>query len=682
MKFDPVPKISLDYIPFRGGLDVVTPPLSIDPGAVRASQNFECDINNGRVRCTGYERFDGRPSPSAGLYSIIDITLTGAISVGDTITGVTSAATGVVLAVVAGYLVITKIVGVFVSGETLNVGGLPQATTTTIARANGASTALLHAQYKNLTADNYRADIQVVPGSGEVLGVKQLAGVKYAFRNNAGGTAALMYKATTSGWTLIAFGEEISFTNANTSVTDADTLTQGGVTATIARVVVETGTLLSGVNTGRLIITGRAGGNYGAGAATSTGGGALTLDAIQTAITLLPGGRFEFDNSNFGGAANTTKMYGCDGVNRGFEFDGTTFVPIDTGMTADTPSHVRAHKNQLFFSFVGSVQHSSPGAPYMWSVITGASEIAMGDTVTGFMPQPGSENNGALAIFARNKTAVLYGSGSLDWQMVTFDQESGAYPHSIQHIGQTIVMDDRGITSLQTTQAFGNFSGSALSKYVKTWLNDKRTKIIASCIARDKNQYRLFFTDDYAMYVTLDNNKVVGMMPQLFKHDVACVTSDETTDGTEEIFFGSDTGYVYQMERGTSFDGDAIEAYMFLPYNNSKSPRTNKRYRRAMFEVSGSGYSEFTFSYELGYNSTLIEQPDYQTVVTGFSITSWDSFVWDAFVWDGVTLIPSTAYMSGTAENVSLIIRTMSDYYVPMKFSGTILHYTPQRLIR
>lgn len=683
IKTPPLPPTRLNYIPFSGGLDVVSPPLMMHPGSVRASQNYECDINGGRVRCTGYERFDGQAKPSDGIYSILNITLTGSVSVGDTITGVTSGATAKVLAVVAGYLVITKIaVSTFVSGEVLNVSGTPQATTTSVAMANGAATTLLDAQYTNLAADSYRADIAAVPGSGNVLGVEQLGGIKYAFRNNAGGTAAAMYKATAAGWSLVSLGEEISFTNANTSVTDADTLTQGGVTATIARVVVETGTLLSGVNTGRLILTGRAGGNFAAGAATSTGGGALTLSGAQSAITLLPNGRYEFDLANFGGAANTTKMYGCDGVNRGFEFDGTTFVPIATGMTSDAPSHVRAHKNQLFFAFVGSVQHSAPGAPYAWSVITGAGELAMGDSVTGFMPQPGSEANGALAIFTRNTISILYGSSVLNWQLITYRQETGAYAHSIQYIGSTLMFDDRGITTLQTSQNFGNFADATLSKLVQTWLNERRTKIVASCIARDKNQYRLFFTDDYALYVTIYNNKVVGMMPQLLRHSVKCISSRETTDGSEEIFFGSDDGFVYQMERGTSFDGDPIEAFMYLPYNNAKSPRVNKRYRRAMFEISGSGYAEFSFGYELGYNSTLIQQPASQSITTGFSSTNWDAFVWDAFVWDGQTLMPSVAYMAGAAENVSLVIRSSSDYFSPTRFSAAILQYTSQGLIR
>ena len=94
----------------------------------------------------------------------------------------------------------------------------------------------------------------------------------YCLRQN-GGTVTL-YKQSGAGWTAVAMLYEVAFSNANTNVNDGDTLTQGGVTATIRRVVVETGTLVSGVNTGRLITTAPGGGNFVAGAATSTGAGA------------------------------------------------------------------------------------------------------------------------------------------------------------------------------------------------------------------------------------------------------------------------------------------------------------------------------------------------------------------------------------------------------------------------
>jgi hypothetical protein len=165
------PRVVPDFVAFGGGLDIVTPPLFMPSGFARAAQNYEADSNGGYARITGYERSDGRPSPSDAAYAIISITLTGTISAGNTVTGGTSAATGVVIATASGYVAVTKVVGTFVSGETLKVGGITQATTTSVAITDGASTAILHAQYKNLAADQYRADISAIPGSGNVLGI-------------------------------------------------------------------------------------------------------------------------------------------------------------------------------------------------------------------------------------------------------------------------------------------------------------------------------------------------------------------------------------------------------------------------------------------------------------------------------------------------------------------------------
>jgi len=681
MKSD-LPQTQIQFIPFRGGFDDETPPLSVPYGFARNAQNYECDINGGYSTIVGYERFDGRTAPSDASYATLGVTITGSIAVGATVTGVTSAATGVVVANVTTYLVITKITGTFQSGEVLNVSGSPQATTTTAAVTDGGSTAELHAIYKNLAADNYRSDIAVPTGSGSILGGFYYNDACYCFRNNAGGTAANLWKQSTSGWTQITFGEEISFTNANTSVEDADTLTQGGVTATIARVVVETGTLVSGTNTGRLIITGRAGGNFAAGAASSTGGGSLTLDGAETAITLLPDGKFRTDIYNFGGGSGTLKVYGCDGVNRGWEFDGTTFVPIETGMTTDTPDFVRGHKLHLFFSFGSSVQHSSIGFPYMWSPVTGAGEIGMGEDVTGLIPVQGSESGGAMTIFTRNRTSILYGSSSSDWNLVVYSNRTGALPDTAQDIGQVIMFDDRGLTSLAASQAYGNFSSKTLSRNIQQWLVDKRTTVTTACINRDKTQYRLFFSDSYGIYVTFDGHKVIGIMPVLYTNPVSCSWEGETSGGAAVAFFGSTDGMVYQFDKGTSMDGDNIEAYLHVAFNFLRSPRVNKRYRKAVFEVQGDGYAEFTFSYDLGYTSSTIPQPGTTTHVTEFTEVRWDSFTWDNFTWDGQTLSPSEAEMLGTAENVSIKIASDSDYFSPTTFSGVILHYTPRRLLR
>lgn len=665
-------------IAFGGGWDDETPPILKPSGFVRASQNYECDQLGGYIRVKGYERYDGRTSPSSGVASVIDITLTGSISVGDTVTGVTSAATGVVIAVVAGYIVVTKVTGTFLSGEVLNVGGSPQATTTSA--AHGASTALLRAQYKNLAADEYRDDIAAVTGSGSILGVVRFDGVTYAWRNNAGATAAVLWKSSSTGWQQVTLFNEVSFTAGGLSEpAEGATLTQGANTATIKRVVLTSGTWAGGTAAGRLIVTTPAPGNFAAGAAT-VGAINLTLSGAQSAITLTPGGRYECIIANFTGSTSTNRIYGCDGVNRGFEFDGTVYVPITTGMTTDTPLHVHEHKKQLFFSFGPSVQHAAPGTPYVWSAVVGASEIAMGDPVTGFQTQPGSESVGALAIFTRNRTSILYGTGVANWQLIEYRKELGARPYSVQDVGYTLFQDDQGLTNIKTAQSFGNFSHQAVSARIKTWLNSKRTRIVESCVSRDKSQYRLFFSDGYALFYTFSKNG--GMMRILFPNPVTCAFSSEESDGSETIFFGSTNGMVYQMEKGTSFDGEAIVSNLYLAWDWLKSARMLKRFHEATLEVTGGGYAAFSFSYRLGYASTEIAQPGTQEETTSFSPSLWDEFTWDDFVWDGQTLLPSLVDLGGEAENISLIISGNSDYHEPIRFSGALINFAPRRFLR
>lgn len=671
------------YIKLIGGLDEVTPPYERAPGLCRTAQNFEADINGGYVTVEGYERFDGRTAPSAGTYTWLPCTSITGGAVGDTLTGA-GGATGVIIAVTAAGFALTKRnATAYVAAENLNVGAGTIAVATTAGAVRGASTPLLNAQYLNLAADEYRDDIGVPTGSGKILGGFYLNDVNYCFRNNAGGTAAGLWKSSATGWTAVTLYNEVSFTLGGvTEPAEATTLTQGANTALIKRVVLTSGSWAAGTAAGRLIVATPAPGNFAAGAAT-VGAINLTLSGAQTAITLSPSGRYETVTENFGGSVNTKRVYGCDGVNRGFEFgSGDIYVPISTGMTTDTPTHVAAHKKQLFFSFGGSVQHAAPGTPYIWSAILGATELAMGDTVTAFSVQAGTSAGGAMAIFTRNRLSILYGSGVSDWNLVAYRDELGAWAYTAQDVGYTMFLDDRGITDIQTSQEYGNFAHNAISNRVLTTITAYKPYAIASSICRKKSQYRLFFTNNRALYVTVVGRKVVGIMPIKFPDIVRCTWTAETNAGEEVMFFGSDDGYVYQLDKGTSFDGDDIEFVLELPYNFFKSPRVDKSYFDATVETAGTGYSAFSFGYSLGYASTDIPQPGTQSATLSFSSVLWDAFTWDAFFWDGQTLTPSVLEMDGIAENVSLAIRGLSDYYAPLKLTAAIVHYAMRRRLR
>lgn len=674
------PPVNYDLIRLSGGLDQVTPTLSLPPGYARRAANFECSITGGYTRIAGYERYDGRPNPSDATYTVLTCNVTGTISVGNTVTGATSGATGRVIARSGSSVVITRQTSTFVAGENVTVSAVVQGAVTAVVGV--VSDGLTDATYRALAADNYRADIQAVPGSGSILGVAYYNGVVYAWRNNAGGTAMAIYKSSGSGWAAVTLPEEVAFSNANVNVTEGDTLTQGGVTATVRRVVVETGTLLSGTNTGRLIITGRSGGNFAAGAATSTGAGTLTLSGAQSQITLAPNGRVETVVANFGGGTANYRLYGADGVNRGFEFDGAYYVPLRTGMTVDTPKHVAFHKQHLFFSFGASLQFSAIGDPYSWSPVLGAGELAMNGEITNLIALPGDQSSGALGVYTRNDTSVLYGTDSATFALSTFNTGTGAIAYTAQNLDQAYVLDDRGVMSLGTSLNFGNFTPASLTMNIRPYIQIRRNLASGSLVNREKGQYRLFFSDANALYMTILNGKLLGSMPVQFAHPVTCCVEGEQPDGTATSFFGSTNGFVYRLDAGTSFDGAVIPANFNLVFNSIRSPRILKRFRKASVEMTGDSYAEITFGYDLAYRSSALAQPADDTYENDLRSSYWDTMTWDDFVWDGEDLKPTEIAVEGTAENMSIRISSVSSILQPFTVNSIIVHYTPRRGLR
>lgn len=679
-----IPPVQSKYWAFNGGLDLVTPPFSIPAGCLRSCSNVEIGVNGGYTRIAGYERYSGKAKPSDANYAVLTCSVTG-VNVGDVLTDNAGTSYGTVIALPTGQAILTLITGTFSTGN-VKVGGTVKGTCTDAQMVNAASTMLLGATYRNLAADVYRALIAVVPGSGSILGVHQYNSKVYAFRNNAGGTAAVLHEASASGWVAVTLYNEVRFTAATGAATiiDGGTLTQGAVTALIKRVVVTSGSLAAGTAAGSLIVATPTGGttHFVAGAAT-VGAGTLTLSAAEAAISFLPGGRFEFESWNFGGAAGAKKMYGADGVNLAFEFDGTTLVPIRTGMTVDTPKFIKAHKNQLFLSFDGSAQHSGIGNPYTWTIVSGAGELGCGDTISGFVTLPGSQSGGAMCLKTKNRTLVLYGNDPTDWVLTPYSEEVGASPYTLQFITQAVCLDKQGIISLAATQSYGNFATAVMSDKITPSLNDLIPAVISSCIMRKKNQYRLFFSGGLAFFVTFNGQKIHGITQIDFPNTVSCITSLEGADGTEQIYFGSTDGYVYQMESGTSFDGANINWSAELVFNHLGSPRQLKSYRKAVTETTGSDCAEYSMFYSVGYGSQEYQASAVVSDTLNLTSSRWDSATtWDQFQWDGRSLSPSECSLSGTAENISLFYSGSSDMFEQFTLNGVLLNYVPRRQLR
>lgn len=676
-------------VAYPGGLDLTTPTLRLQPGALRDVLNFEVAAFGGYSRVDGYERFDGQLSPTAAFYTLVQVvSFVRVPTVGQVITQTGSGAIGTVIAAVTSpvpYIALTKVTGDFNDTGVLSIPGpLTVGTATALTFGVDAKTKAI---YTAAAADIYRALIQKPPGSGPVRGLVAMAfaGVDhvYAFRDNVGATAELLYKATAAGWVMVPYYNLVAFTAGGTAVPlDGDTLTQGGVHATIKRVMWQSGAW-TGTAVGQFVVVNPTGGNFAAGAATTTSGATVTLSGGQAPITMAAGGRFEFDKANFSGQLITRRIYGCDGVNPCFEFDGDTLAPISTGLSPDRPSHIRFHKNFLFVAQEASLIFCAAGNPFKWSSVDGGGEIATGDTITGMITLPGSQTTATLGVYLRTNTAFLYGTDPTTFNFVTFNTGVGGVPYSIQNLFDTFFLDDLGVVTLKTTLNWGNFLPTTLTKNILPFIARERGNLMASAVNREKSQYRLFFGDGYGLYATILNQQYLGCGLVLFPDVIACIDNTNLIGDDEATYAGSQSGYVYQLDMGTSFDGAAISAYITTAWDPVKSPRILKRFRAASIEVQGGSYAEIQYGWQLGYDNAQIPQlPALTQVLNLGAVPHWDSFVWDAFVWDGTGLTPTDVDETGTAENIRITITSGTNYIGAYTVNSVIHHYSLRRGMR
>ena len=671
----PTVDVRPDSVVIGGGMNLSVPPLFAKPGTARLAYNYEYAVDGGVERVRGLDAYDGRTAPSSAAYVMLQCSATiSGISIGDTVEGSTSAATGKVIYISGDKIAMTRISGTFVV-EDLEVSSVVKATVSNTAPAIDGF--VENTIYK-LAADDYQADITKVPGSGRVRGLAVLNDEVFAWRDNVGATAMVLHKATSGGWTAVDLGEEVSFTGGSTEYSDGETLTQGGASATIARVVLESGTW-GGTAAGRFIITGRTGGNFSAGA--SGGGGVATLSGAQTAITLSAGGRVRTDAYTFTAAQSDKRLYGCDGVNREFEFDGTVYVPLSTGMGSIRATSVRCHKNHLFFGYRGSLQHSAIGNPYVWSAVFGASELGTGDEITNLISVGGATAAAAMMVTCRNALFVLYGTSSSDWELLPLSRVSGAQADSAQDIGGVVALDTPGVVRYPATQDFGNFAWDTVSLQIQSLLRGK--ECVCSVFETNYFKYRLFFSDGTAISGLPKGQREFDWSVLAYGRTIVLAEHAEIA-GIARTFYADDDGWVYEADKGRSFAGDSIAYALKLQPLSQRSPMVEKTYRDAQLEMQTTSACTIYTSAEFGSSDAGEPEGATEQITTAqygaglvYDLSDYNESYW------GVTAVARKMVpVEGDGTNVSLTVAGNSDNEQTHTLFSATVFYTPRRLAR
>lgn len=689
-----------------GGLDVVSPALAVPPSRLISGMNYE-PLAEGYGRVDGYERYSGKSAPSDASFWLLDFDGgASAISQNDTITGATSGATGVVvlepvdftgswaLGTAAGTLVLTAVSGTFQDNEVLNVSATPSAVVNGTISQDSAPTVPLQRTYLEAAMDYLRGQIAKVPGSGAVRGVAALNGIVYAWRDNAGGTLCKLHKATAAGWVEITLGHTISFSIGVKEILEGQTIegVTSGATATVERVIRRSGDWGSDA-AGYLVLSGITGTFVNENIEDDSNNLHAYASGISQ-ITINPGGRYRTINHNFYGASDRFRMYGCSGVDKGFEFDGTVYVPITTGMVVDKPNNVFEIAQHLGFTFPGgSLQFSGTAEPVLFDPVLGAGEIGMGTECTDVV----QATETAVVVFGAQKIGILTGTDADSFQLQELTEEAGADAGTAQRIGKTMYLDRRGLRDLSATQAFGNFKAGTLSLLIEPYFKAKRkagATPVLSLVSRTKSQYRLFWDDGTGLAVYM-GGKIPEAIPfNLNNMQVNCATTTELNDGTEGIFVGSDDGYVYRLDSGPSFDGEAVQGFVMTPFNHLGSAMREDRIHKVTLELQAQSETRIGVIAQFDYGSA--EQPisgnsDFNVIGSGaghdFLVTggggNWDSATWNQFYWSAPIEGLAAAPVDGIGVNVSFIFGCNS---YPTENSHILqaytVHHSPRKLRR
>lgn len=402
-------------------------------------------------------------------------------------------------------------------------------------------------------------------------------------------------------------------------------------------------------------------------------------------IAWLTGGKVKTVEANFSGSESVsalgTNLYGVDGVNPAFVYDGTMVRFIETGLSLtgfhDNPNSIAVlPAESLALGYEnGTLLLSSLGSPTVFDVSAGAAEIAISDEIVDLATQP----NDVLAIFCRRSVRMLVGKTVLDMKLSIYSERLSVTPWTLQTLGDSVFLTDDGISRLTRVQEFGDFRDMSLSAKVKPLLDKLKRTALSSWAVASRNEYRLLFENGLGVIIKFNGVEVAGISTFNYGRKFNVVCSAEKRDRQEVLFAGDlENGYVYRLEHGRSFDGAKIEGFGMLAYHFLGSPEHRKRVKKIQVEVDTDECVELLVRAELDYSSpeapTAYPHELFHSSGGGF----YDLNFFSSMLWADQAAGFTDHYIQGVGRNVSLSLYSSSDKEPPHILSSVIYHWSPR----
>lgn len=380
-------------------------------------------------------------------------------------------------------------------------------------------------------------------------------------------------------------------------------------------------------------------------------------------------------------------MVFCNGISNPFTLTGSgvTFAMADLDLSLLTsvtgfptiPAiwenriHIAYATGDVFFNQTGT----DPIVASSWDTSTSTAGYEyFGDTPTNLVVGPSS-----LVVFCESmikafkKTNTVNPTGAY-FVIDTYSDNTGALWNTAQMILGTIVYcDDRGISTLEATAAFGDFEASVISKNIQRSYEENIDDIIGAVVNRERNQYKVHLSTGEGFIVSFKADRTLkGITTFKYTDAPSCVY--------ETAWLGGDDGNVYKLHEGAeSFNNLPIVASFNTSYFTYNTPLNFKTFKRGLLELAADRGTEINFKPIFDYQAASTPKAFEETLDTSEYTPSseWgDDDPWGTFYWQGAAESREWIYFTGVAANMSLSFYTSTRFYNSHVFHNIIVSYT------
>ncbi len=384
-----------------------------------------------------------------------------------------------------------------------------------------------------------------------------------------------------------------------------------------------------------------------------------------------------FANFNFDGTERTVIV---DGVNYPVVWGPSEALTVVSSsedlLGADT---VVSHNDHLFFGNGSALVFSTPFSQSDFSSATGAGIIQLPSNITGLI-----SFREKLIVFTEHTIHQLTGTSIADFTLSEISEDLGcSEPDSIQEVGGDVLfLGPDGLRFLGATARIGDFNLSLASRNIQDNITQFRSDYsnIVSLVVRGKSQYRIIgFTAGGSESSTVgyigtqfSDQEASGFAWGQTKGIKAYRAVSIFTGSSETVLFCGETGYVYELEAGDTFDGTTIPAAFYTPFMAINDPRLRKTLYKATtyYDPEGDVNGTLTFKYDF-------QRPDVvQPLVGGGSFSVFGSAIFNDVDYGGdpETVIETQA--TGSFFTVSLQYEFSSAANPPFVVDTVLLEFS------